>query len=292
MLLGIVALISNALSVFGIHNVNANASKIVDNDMVGSQTLQDIRHTTTNIHKMALSHIVATDYHTMITVVEQIKEEEKILEAYLEEYENYVTEDEEAIYAQLLENYDSFKHALVFLVCASADSKTQDAYAYANGDVARFGSAIEDNTDELYEAVSARIGSERENLLTVYISSLVIAAASIAACLVLVLAAIRIIGKYVITPIKGTVNTLQDNSQKLDEVTGEVLKHTRTSGKSARDLSSLAGSLSTAIQKVANNATIINTSAADIKGDVHDMAEEFSSITDYSAAMKVRANEM
>ncbi len=292
MLLGIVALISNALSVFGIHNVNANASKIVDNDMVGSQTLQDIRHTTTNIHKMALSHIVATDYHTMITVVEQIKEEEKILEAYLEEYESYVTEDEEGIYAQLLENYDSFKHALVFLVCASADSKTQDAYAYANGDVARFGSAIEDNTDELYEAVSARIGSERENLLTVYISSLVIAAASIAACLVLVLAAIRIIGKYVITPIKGTVNTLQDNSQKLDEVTGEVLKHTRTSGKSARDLSSLAGSLSMAIQKVASNATIINTSAADIKGDVHDMAEECSSITDYSAAMKVRANEM
>ncbi|MDE5939971.1 MAG: MCP four helix bundle domain-containing protein, partial [Lachnospiraceae bacterium] len=65
-LLGIVALISNALSVFGINNVNANAAKIVDNDMVGSQTLQDIRHTTTNIHKMALSHIVATDYHTMI----------------------------------------------------------------------------------------------------------------------------------------------------------------------------------------------------------------------------------
>ncbi len=30
-LLGAVALISNALSVFGINNVNANASKIVDN---------------------------------------------------------------------------------------------------------------------------------------------------------------------------------------------------------------------------------------------------------------------
>lgn len=291
-LLGIVALLSNALSVFGINNVNANASKIVDNDMVGSETLQNIRHTTTNIHKMALSHIVATDYNTMITVVEQIKEEEKTLEAYLEEYKSYITEDEEAIYADLLENYDSFKHALVYLVCASADSKTQDAYAYANGDVARFGSAIEDNTAELYEAVSERIGGARQRLSAVYRSSLIIAAASVAACLLLVLAAIRIIKKYVIRPIKGTVDTLQENSQKLDEVTGEVLKHTRTSGKSARDLSALAGSLSMAIQKVANNATIINGSAADIKGDVHDMAEECSSITDYSSAMKMRANEM
>lgn len=291
-LLGVVALISNALSAFSINNVNSNASKIVDNYMVGSETLQNIRRTTTNIHKMALSHIVATDYNTMITVVAQIKEEEKTLESYLKEYKNYVTEDEEAIYAQLLENYDSFKHALVYLVCASADSKTQDAYAYANGDVARFGSAIENNTDELYEAISERTAGARQKLSFVYIISLIIAVATISACLILVLAAIRIIKKYVITPIKATVDTLQESSQKLDEVTGEVLKRTRTSGESARGLSTLAGSLSRAIQKVANNAAIINSSAADIKGDVRDMAEECSAIMDYSSAMKIRANEM
>lgn len=135
-LLGVVALISSVLSVFSINNVNFNASKIVDNYMVGLETLQNIRHSTTDIHKMALSHIVATDYNTMISVVAQIKEEEGVLEDYLKEYENYVAEGEEAIYEQLLENYDSFKHALVYLVCASADSKTQDAYACANGDVA------------------------------------------------------------------------------------------------------------------------------------------------------------
>ncbi len=291
-LLGIVALISNALSVIGINNVNFNAAEIVDNDMVGLEILQNIRHTTTNIHKMALSHIVATDYNTMIAVVEQIKEEEVTLETYLEEYENYVTEDEEAIYAQLLEDYDSFKHALVYLVCASADSKTQDAYAYANGDVADFGSAMAGDIDELYGAVRARTASARQRLLTVYIISLIIAAASIAACLTLVFAAIRIIKKYVIRPIKGTVDTLQESSRKLDEVTGEVLKHTRTSEKSAGGLSSLADSLSMAIQKVANNATIINSNAEDIKGDVHDMAVECSALTDYSSAMKIRANEM
>ncbi len=291
-LLGVVALISNALSVFNINNVNSNASNIVDNYMVGSETLQNIRYTTINIHKLALSHIVAVDYNTMITVVAQIKEEERTLEAYLKEYEKYITEDDEAVYAQLLENYNSFKHALVYLVCASADSKTQDAYAYANGDVAHFGSAIESNTDELYETVSARTASARQKLLFVYMVSLVIAVASAVTCLLLVLAAVRIIKKYVIMPIKGTVGTLQGSSQKLDEVTGEVLKHTRTSGNSARGLSALTGSLSTTIQKVANNAAIINSSATNIKEDVHDMAQECSAIMEYSSAMKIRANEM
>lgn len=291
-LLGVVALISNALSVFSINNVNANASKIVNNYMVGSEMLQNIRHSTTNIHKMALSHIVATDYNTMITVVRQIKEEEQALETYLEEYGTYVKKDEEALYAQLLANYDAFKHALVYLVCASADSKTQEAYTLANGDVAQYGSAIASNTDELYDAISQRIDSARHKLLLVYIVSLVIAVASIAACLGLVLAAIRIIKNYVITPIKGTVDLLQDSSQKLDSVTGEVLKHTRTSEQSAKGLSALSSSLSTSVQQVASHAAIINNSAADIKKDVHAMAEECSAITQYSSAMKIRANEM
>ena len=279
-LLGAVALISNLLSVFSINNVNSNASKIVDNYMVGSETLQDIRYSTTNIHKMALSHIVATDYNTMITVVAQIKEEEKTLEASLKEYKKYIEKDEEELYSQLLSNYESFKHALVFLVCASADSKTQDAYAYANGDVASFGAAIESNTAELDAAVSARTAGARQKLLTVYIISLVITAAAIIACAALVLAAVKIIKTYVITPIKGTVDT------------GEVLKRTRTSGKSAEGLSSLADSLSMAIVKVANNAANINNSASDIKIDVQDMASECSAIMEYSSAMKERANEM
>ena len=124
-LLGAVALISNILSVFSVNNVNSNASKIVDNYMVGSELLQNIRHTTTNIHKMALSHIVATDYDTMISVVAQIKEQEEILEAYLEEYEKYVAEDEKEIYSQLLNNYDSFKRDFPILIGLAGNDESR-----------------------------------------------------------------------------------------------------------------------------------------------------------------------
>ena len=66
-LLGIVVLISNLLAVSNIKKVNDNAANIADNYMEGKNQLAKLRQSVMNIHKMALSHIVATDYSTMIT---------------------------------------------------------------------------------------------------------------------------------------------------------------------------------------------------------------------------------
>ena len=79
-LLGVVALISNILAIFSINNVNSNAKNIVENYMVGEEKLSEIRYLILDIHKMALSHIVATDYDTMIKVVGDIKEDEAQLD--------------------------------------------------------------------------------------------------------------------------------------------------------------------------------------------------------------------
>ena len=126
-LLGIVALLSNILSVINIRNVNASASNIADNYMEGKERLAEICQLSMEIHKMALSHIVATDYDTMILLVGQIKEEEALLDDMLSEYSAFVIQDDWARYESLLDNYAAFKHALVHLVCASASHKTQDA---------------------------------------------------------------------------------------------------------------------------------------------------------------------
>ena len=123
-LLGIVALLSNILSIINIHNVNASAANISDNYMDGKDRLSKISQTSMDIHMIALSHIVATDYDTMITLVQQIKEEEAVLDEMLAEYQQYVIPQDQEQYQLLLSNYDSFKHALVHLVCASASHKT------------------------------------------------------------------------------------------------------------------------------------------------------------------------
>ena len=89
-LLGMVALLSNILSIINIRNVNSSASNIADNYMDGKSRLAQICQTSMDIHKMALSHIVATDYDTMIVLVQQIKDEERVLDEMLAEYEGYV----------------------------------------------------------------------------------------------------------------------------------------------------------------------------------------------------------
>ncbi|MEY8321668.1 methyl-accepting chemotaxis protein [Lachnospiraceae bacterium 46-61] len=291
-LLGIVALLSNALAIFSIHNVNANASTIVDNYMEGKTQLVEIRRSTMNIHKMALSHIVATDYDTMIDVVTKIKEEEKNIEGTLEAYCNYVEKEKMETYQELLNNYDSFKHALVFLVCASADSKTEQAYTLANGDVAFYGSAIEQNIKELYDSVTLQTEMARKKLFIVYMISIIISTISMISCVLLAIAAIKMIMAYVVKPIKNVMFTLQKSSEQVNTMVDEVRKRTWNSSKSAKQLSVLSEKISNTIHQVADSAYSINRNATNIKQEIYTMAEECVIITEYSVEMKNNANVM
>nr|WP_326176234.1 methyl-accepting chemotaxis protein [uncultured Oscillibacter sp.] len=291
-LLGLVTLLSNVLAVFSIHNVHANAGIIVDEYMVSEAKLEDIRRSIMDVHRLALSHIVAADHATMIRLVQEIKAEEAELDGKLADYEPFVPEDEAAVYRALLEDYDAFKHALVYLVCASADSKTQEAYTMANGDVAARSEAAEAGINTLSDSVSARAEAARGRLFWVYVISLAVSAGTLIAGVLLVWAALRIIQKYVMAPIRGAMGTLQDSSQRISGVVGEVRKRTRTSSGSARDLSGLTEQLSAALEEIAGSTASITASASGTQEDAVRMAEDCASITAYSVAMRERAEEM
>ncbi|MCI8513999.1 MAG: methyl-accepting chemotaxis protein [Lachnospiraceae bacterium] len=291
-LLGLITLLSNILAVFSIHNVNANAGIIVDKYMVSETRLEEIRHSMMNLHRLALSHIVAADHATMIKLVKEIKDEEQILDEKLTDYASFVSPEDKETYHTLLDDYDSLKHSLVFLVCASADSKTQDAYALANGDVARWSDAAEEKILTLYASVSAQANAARSRLSTVYLISLITSAATLIAGLFLVLAAFRMIQKSVITPIRDAMHTLQDSSGRIDGVVSEVRKRTGDSRNHVHKLSGLTDELSGAFEKIAGNASAIRVNASATQNDSKKMSEECAAITAYSADMRKRAEEM
>lgn len=291
-LLGIVALLSNILSVINIHNVNASASTIADNYMDGKSRLAEICQASMNIHKMALSHIVATDYDTMITLVQQIKDEEARLDGLLAEYEAYVIPEDQDRYEALLNDYASFRHSLVRLVCASAGHKTEEAYALANEETASSAGAMEADIDLLNASISKQTSEARARLSAVYLVSLFVGLAAAAACVLLVFADLKLITKYVVIPVKSILKTIQESSGRIHGLTGEVLKRTQASKGSAADLSALAEQLSATIQEVAGNVSVINDNTENVRLDVHSMAEECGSITAYSVQMNTRADEM
>lgn len=291
-LLGIVALLSNILSIINIHNVNANASNIADNYMDGKSRLAEICQSSMDIHKMALSHIVATDYETMISLVQQIKEKEALLDDMLEEYQTHVVSEDQAKYEALLADYASFKHALVHLVCASASHKTQDAYALANGDVALYADAMENDIDSLTASISDQTSEARNRLSTVYLISLAAGITAVIICTLLVFTDLKLITNYVVTPIKNILNTIQESSGRINHMTKEVLKRTQASKGSAAGLSSLAEQLSASIQEVAGNAALINDNTGSVRLDVKNITEECGAITEYTVHMNARADAM
>ena len=228
----------------------------------------------------------------MTTLVGQIKQEEALLEEKLQEFEQYVMPKDRAQYEVLLSDYDSFRHALVFLVCASASHRTQDAYGFANGDVALYAGAMEADIDALNASIGEQTAAAREQLSAAYMISLAVGAAAALICVLLVFADLKLIASYVVVPIKSILKTIKESSGRINLMTGEVLKRTRASRASASDLSALAEQLSTTIQEVAGNVSDINENADSVRQDVQDMAEECSAITKYSADMDVRADEM
>ncbi len=290
--LGLITLLSNVLAAVGINNVHRNAGTIVDEYMVSEARLEDIRRSVMNIHRLALSHIVAADHATMIELVQEIKAEEAALDEKLAEYEPFISEEDRPVYRALLEDYDAFKHALIDLVCASADSRTQAAYAVANGDVAITSGAAEEGLDALSASVSAQAEAARGRLARVYIVSLITSAATLIISVFLVWAALRIIRKHVIAPIRGAMGTLQDSAQRIGGVVEEVRKRTRTSSGSAQALSGLTEQLSAALEEIAGNTAAITASASGTQGDAVSMAEECAAITAYSGEMRGRAEQM
>ncbi len=290
--LGIVAILSNVLSIVNIRNVNQSAARIADDYMDGKSRLAGICQPSMNIHKMALSHIVATDYNTMIILVQQIKDEEANLDRMLAEYETYVIPEDQGQYESLLSDYTAFKHSLVFLVCASASHKTQDAYALANGSVASYASAMERDINALTDSISRQTDQARRHLSVVYIISLVAGIGAVAACILLVFADLRLITNYVVTPVKNILGAIQGSSGRINSMTGEVLKRTRASKKSAASLSDLTEQMSATFQEVAGNVSAINDNAELVRQDVHNIAGECGAITSYTIEMNSRADAM
>ena len=289
LLLGLIALVSNLLAVSGINSVHASAGTIVDEYMASEAQLADIRRSLMNIHRLALSHIVAADHATMIGLVQEIKAEEETLDGLLADYAPYVAQEDSAVYQGVLADYDAFRHALVDLVSASADSKTQAAYAIANGDAASTSAAAERGLDALSDSVSAQAEGAKERLFRVYISSLVTSAAALAAGVFLVWGALGIIRRHVAVPIRDAMGTLQDSSQRISGVVGEVRRRTRTSSASARELSGLTEQLSAALEEIAGNTAAITAYSVEMR----DRAEKMeASAREEMEAVRARTEEI
>lgn len=172
-ILGILSVLSNVMAVNNIRKVNRNASRIADDCMNSISELSAIENETQSIHKLGLSHIIATDLNTMISIVEEMQTEQETLEQELEDYRKYVEPEDESSYETVVSNYETMKYELGNLMAYSALGKNTEAYALANGAVSESSMAIQNEINVMKEHANTAASDAREKLSDVYLGALV-----------------------------------------------------------------------------------------------------------------------
>ena len=205
MILGIVCTVSNSLAISNIKNVNANASEIADRYMNSIAKIAEIQKETQEVHNMGLAHIIATDLDTMITMVYTIREGQKHLDTYLDEYEkNYLLEADKAAFELIRSNYAGMKHEMMRMMAYSANNQKADAYALANGVIADYSNEIQKQIEQISNNVNTAATDARTQLAEVYNKSVL---ESVIAILVSVLSlgvSLFVVLYFVIKPIAQT----------------------------------------------------------------------------------------
>lgn len=262
--LGLVSIVSNIISISNTRRVNANATTIVNEHMEGIQELSEIQTQLLNIHKLALSHIIAADYDSKIAIVEQIKSDEATLDTMLLSYEKHVSEDDKTIYSEMLANYERFKSSIIFLVVNSADSKTAEAYAYANGDVSTYGNAMQANADTLMTELTTDVASAKAELEQVYNTSLLSGYVTITVSVIAILVAILVVLLRVVKPITTAQKEIKAIIAGIDDHNGDLTK--RITIVSDDEIASLGNGINTFMEKLQHimKMIVINSQKMDV----------------------------
>lgn len=297
-ILGIVAVLSNIMAVVSIRNVNRTATVISDNYLTGVQCLSDVEAHTKEIHNKALSHIIATDFETMIGLVGTIEELESGLEVSLTEYSKYV-DASDSNYTQLKDNYGNFKLSVRKLMAYSANQDSVAAYACANGEVSDYAAAMGANLDALKEAINTGSVDARQALSSAYNFAVVTDVILIIVSAVSVIAAIYIVFTFVIKPLVRAEREIKDIISGIDAGEGDLTK--RITITSNDEIAALGNGINAFMSKlqdifsmITNNSGKMEIVVSEVLGSVrtsNESASDLSAVTEeLSATMQEVAN--
>lgn len=284
-ILGFVSVVSNILAVTNIKRVNANATQIANGYMNCISELGDIQKETLLIHRLGLSHIVATDLNTMISLVETIRSEQETLETYLDDFQEYVTDDNKAEYDALVSNYEGMKYELANLMAYSANNDNEAAYALANGKIADYSSAMQESIAAIRTNVSENADVAKEQLAAVYRTAIAASTASIIISVAALLATLICVFRLVIIPLLKTQKEITNIIEDIDKREGDLTR--RVSVHANQEVAAVGNGINVFMDKLQDIFKVIvnnSTRMESVVGEVRDsVVTSNSSVSDLSA---------
>ena len=222
--IGIISIISSILAVKNIRKVNENATQIANGYMVCIADLGSIQIETEKIHRLGLSHIVATDLDSMISLVDVIRAEQTVLDEYLSDFEQFIDDSDRENYEAILSNYEGLKYENANLMAYSANGNKEAAYALANGAISEYADKIDQNIIAIQEVVNNNADTAKQQLTKVYKYSLTVSFVTIAVSMASLLFAVFSVLKMVIVPLSKTKNEINEIIDGIDRREGDLTR--------------------------------------------------------------------
>ena len=222
--IGIISIISSVLAVKNIRKVNENATQIANGYMVCIADLGSIQIETEKIHRLGLSHIVATDLDSMISLVDVIRSEQTVLDEYLSDFEQFIDDSDRENYEAILSNYEGLKYENANLMAYSANGNKEAAYALANGAISEYADKIDQNITAIQEVVNNNADTAKQQLTKVYRYSLTVSFVTIAVSMASLLFAVFSVLKMVIVPLSKTKNEINEIIDDIDRREGDLTR--------------------------------------------------------------------
>ena len=222
--IGIISIISSVLAVKNIRKVNENATQIANGYMVCIADLGSIQTETEKIHRLGLSHIVATDLDSMISLVDVIRAEQTVLDGYLSDFERFIDDSDRENYEAILSNYEGLKYENANLMAYSANGNKEAAYALANGAISEYADKIDQNIIAIQEVENNNADTAKQQLTKVYKYSLTVSFVTIAVSMASLLFAVFSVLKMVIVPLSKTKNEINEIIDGIDRREGDLTR--------------------------------------------------------------------
>ena len=289
--LGIVSIISNIQAISNIKKVNSNAAEIADEYMTSISKLAEIENEMKVVHSKGLSHIIATDLDTMITMVDSIREEQEVVEGYLADYEqNYLLESDKASFNKIVSNYESMKYEIANMMAYSANNSKVAAHDLANGLISDYNAAIEQEIESMMDNANAGAAEARTQLSDVYSSSLVSNGVTIAVSILTLLASLGCVLFLVIRPITGTNKQIRNIISDIDRNEGDLTK--RVSIAPIREVAELGNGFNTFMDKLQNILKLIIENTNDMRNVVDEVQESVRTSNDSASDLSAVTEEL
>ncbi len=292
--LGIMILLLGLVSVFSLRNVNREVSTIADTYLEGISRLADIQSDMKDMHKLALSHIVAIDSDTMISIVESVRKLEQELEEELSAYQPYITDDDRAAYEEILNNYSSARDSVACMMALSANTQNEAAFAIANTKLKEQMDTISGSVERMVEHAKQSSDKARGVLSEVYRSAFITNLVIDVIGLCMVAAAFFAILRKVLSPLAKTEKSLEDIMSGIDRREGDLTKRIALYGED--EIGSLGNGINAFIERLQNILRMVTSSSRQMNGIAGEVSESLEksngSMTELTAVTEELAATM